>query len=204
MQQGIFSVQQTCPACQGSGQRISNPCPDCSGQGRVRETRTLSVKIPPGVDNGDRIRLAGEGEAGVNAAPQGDLYVEVRVRPHRIFERDGDDLYCEVPIPFSMAALGGELDIPTLDGQVTLKVPEETQTGRMFRLRGKGVKSVRSQRTGDLMCRIVIETPVKLSREQKELLKAFDDSFSKQRSEHNPRSQSWLDGVREFFDRMTS
>jgi molecular chaperone DnaJ len=204
MQQGIFSVQQTCPACQGSGQRVSNPCADCNGQGRVRETRTLSVKVPAGVDNGDRIRLAGEGEAGANAAPPGDLYVEVRVRPHRIFERDGDDLYCEVPIPFSMAALGGELDIPTLDGQVKLKVPEETQTGRMFRLKGKGVKSVRSQRTGDLMCRIVIETPVKLNRQQKELLREFEESFSRQRSEHNPRSQSWLDGVREFFDRMTS
>jgi molecular chaperone DnaJ len=170
----------------------------------VRETRTLSVKIPAGVDNGDRIRLAGEGEAGVSAAPPGDLYVEVRVRPHRIFERDGDDLYCEVPIPFTMAAMGGELDIPTLDGHVKLKVSQETQTGRMFRLKGKGVKSVRSHRTGDLMCRTVIETPVKLTREQKDLLKQFEQTFAEGNGEHDPRSQSWLSGVREFFDRMTS
>ena len=173
MQQGIFSVQQTCPACQGAGQRISNPCTSCNGHGRVRETRTLSVKIPAGVDSGDRIRLAGEGEAGMNSAPAGDLYVEVRVRPHRIFERDGDDLYCEVPIPFTLAAMGGELEIPTLAGQVKLKIPNETQTGRMFRLKGKGVKSVRSHRTGDLMCRVVLETPVKLSREQKGVAEAI-------------------------------
>jgi molecular chaperone DnaJ len=170
----------------------------------VRETRTLSVKIPAGVDSGDRIRLAGEGEAGANGAPHGDLYVEVRVRPHRIFERDGDDLYCEVPVCFPLAAMGGELEIPTLDGQVKLKVPSETQTGRMFRLKGKGVKSVRSHRTGDLMCRVVVETPVKLTREQKDLLRQFESTFTKDNSLHNPRSQSWLKGVREFFDRMTS
>jgi molecular chaperone DnaJ len=170
----------------------------------VRETRTLSVKIPAGVDSGDRIRLAGEGEAGANGAPSGDLYVEVRVRPHRIFERDGDDLYCEVPVPFTLAAMGGELEIPTLDGQVKLKVPSETQTGRMFRLKGKGVKSVRSHHTGDLMCRVVIETPVKLTREQKELLRRFEETFTDESPKHNPRSDSWLSGVREFFDRMTS
>jgi molecular chaperone DnaJ len=204
MQQGIFSVQQTCPACQGTGQQISNPCADCNGQGRLRETRTLSVKIPAGVDSGDRIRLAGEGEAGANSAPSGDLYVEVRVRPHQIFERDGDDLYCEVPVCFTLAAMGGELEIPTLNGQVMLKVPSETQTGRMFRLKGKGVKSVRSHRTGDLMCRVVVETPVKLTREQKDLLQQFENTFTKDNSLHNPRSQSWLKGVREFFDRMTS
>ena len=204
MQQGIFSVQQTCPACQGSGQQISNPCGDCNGQGRKHETRTLSVKVPAGVDNGDRIRLAGEGEAGVNAAPPGDLYVEVRVRPHKIFERDGDDLYCEVPVPFTLAAMGGELEIPTLGGQVKLKIPSETQTGRMFRLKGKGVKSVRSHRTGDLMCRVVLETPVKLTREQKDLLRQFESTLTAGNDKHNPRSQSWLKGVREFFDRMTS
>jgi molecular chaperone DnaJ len=170
----------------------------------VRETRTLSVKIPAGVDSGDRIRLAGEGEAGANSAPAGDLYVEVRVRPHKIFERDGDDLYCEVPVGFSLAAMGGELEIPTLHGQVKLKVPSETQTGRMFRLKAKGVKSVRSHRTGDLMCRVVVETPIKLTREQKDLLRQFEDTFSKDNSKHNPRSQTWLTGVREFFDRMTS
>ena len=204
MQQGIFSVQQTCPACQGAGQRISNPCHNCNGHGRVRETRTLSVKIPAGVDTGDRIRLAGEGEAGMNGATAGDLYVEVRVRPHGIFERDGDDLYCEVPIPFTLAAMGGELEIPTLAGQVKLKIPGETQTGRMFRLKGKGVKSVRSHRTGDLMCRVVLETPVKLSRAQKDLLKQFENSYSADNTVHNPRAESWLKGVKEFFDRMTS
>jgi molecular chaperone DnaJ len=170
----------------------------------LRETRTLAVKIPPGVDSGDRIRLAGEGEAGMNAALGGDLYVEVRVRPHKIFERDGDDLYCEVPITFTMAALGGELEIPTLGGQVKLKIPAETQTGRMFRLKGKGVKSVRSHRVGDLMCRTVVETPVKLSRRQKELLQEFESSNNGDNTEHNPRTESWLSGVREFFERMTS
>lgn len=204
MQQGIFSVQQTCPACQGMGQVIKNPCNSCHGQGRVRETKTLSVKIPAGVDTGDRIRLAGEGEAGMAGAVPGDLYVEVRVRPHRLFERDGDDLYCEVPIHFTTAAIGGELEIPTLKGQVKLKIPAETQTGRMFRLRGKGVKSVRSHRQGDLMCKVVIETPVSLSKEQKNLLKKFQDTYESSKTDHNPKSSSWLDGVKEFFDRMTS
>lgn len=204
MQQGIFSVQQTCPGCKGMGQVIKNPCSACHGQGRVRETKTLSVKIPAGVDTGDRIRLAGEGEAGLAGSPAGDLYVEVRVRSHRLFERDGDDLYCEVPIQFSIAAVGGELEIPTLNGQVKLKIPLETQTGKIFRLRGKGVKSVRSHRQGDLMCKIVIETPVRLSKEQKVLLKQFQDSFETSNTDHNPKSSSWLSGVKEFFDRMTS
>ena len=204
MQQGIFSVQQTCPACQGMGQVIKNPCSDCRGQGRTRETKTLSVKIPSGVDTGDRIRLAGEGEAGMAGSPAGDLYVEVRVRQHRLFERDGDDLYCEVPIQFSNAAIGGELEIPTLNGQVKLKIPSETQTGKVFRLRGKGVKSVRSHRQGDLMCKVVIETPVRLSKDQKALLKQFQDSFKSSKTDHNPKSSSWLSGVKEFFDRMTS
>jgi molecular chaperone DnaJ len=204
MQQGIFSVQQTCPACKGMGQVIKNPCSSCHGQGRVRETKTLSVKIPPGVDTGDRIRLAGEGEAGLAGSPAGDLYVEVRVRQHRLFERDGDELYCEVPIQFSIAAVGGELEIPTLNGQVKLKIPAETQTGKTFRLRGKGVKSVRSHRQGDLMCKVVIETPVRLSKDQKALLKQFQESFDASKTDHNPKSSSWLSGVKEFFDRMTS
>lgn len=204
MQQGIFSVQQTCPACQGNGQRIANPCHSCKGQGRVQETKTLSVKIPAGVDSGDRIRLSGEGEAGQNGAPAGDLYVEVTVRPHKIFERDGDDLYCEVPIPFTMAALGGDLHIPTLSGQVKLKVPAETQTGKVFRLRGKGVKSVRSHRQGDLMCRVLVETPVRLNKAQKELLNQFETLVDQGGTEHNPRSRNWLEGVKDFFDRMTS
>jgi molecular chaperone DnaJ len=204
MQQGIFSVQQTCPSCRGSGQRIANPCKTCQGQGRVQETKTLSVKIPSGVDSGDRIRLSGEGEAGQAGAPAGDLYVEVMVKPHKLFERDGDDLYCDVPIPFTMAALGGELQIPTLKGQVKLKIPAETQTGKVFRLRGKGVKSVRSHRQGDLMCRVQLETPVRLSKEQKDLLDSFESSVAKGGAEHNPRSRNWLDGVKDFFDRMTS
>ena len=204
MQQGIFSVQQTCPACKGMGQVIKNPCPSCHGQGRVRETKTLSVKIPSGVDTGDRIRLAGEGEAGMTGAPTGDLYVEVRVRAHRLFERDGDDLYCEVPIHFTTAAIGGELEIPTLNGQVKLKIPAETQTGRMFRLKSKGVKSVRSHRQGDLMCKVVIETPVRLSKAQKALLKQFQETYETSKTDHNPKSSSWLGGVKEFFDRMTS
>jgi len=204
MQQGIFSVQQTCPACKGGGQVIKNPCRSCHGQGRVRETKTLSVKIPAGVDTGDRIRLAGEGEAGVAGSSAGDLYVEVRVRAHRLFERDSDDLYCEVPIHFTTAAIGGELEIPTLNGQVKLKIPEETQTGRMFRLKGKGVKSVRSHRQGDLMCKVVIETPVRLSKDQKVLLKQFEESYASSKTDHNPKSSSWLGGVKEFFERMTS
>ena len=170
----------------------------------MRETRTLSVKIPAGVDSGDRIRLAGEGEAGANAAPPGDLYVEVRVKPHPIFQRDGDDLYCEVPIPFTAAALGGELQIPTLGGQVKLKVPAGTQSGKLFRLKGKGVQSVRSRAQGDLLCRVNVETPVNLNARQKELLKKFREASEGEGSKHNPRSDSWLDSVREFFDRMGS
>jgi molecular chaperone DnaJ len=204
MQQGIFSVQQTCPNCHGMGQVIRNPCTSCHGQGRVRETRTLSVKVPAGVDTGDRIRLAGEGEAGRAGSQAGDLYVEVRVKPHPLFERDGDDLYCEVPIHFAKAALGGELEIPTLNGQVKLKIPAETQTGRMFRLRGKGVKSVRSHRQGDLMCKVVVETPVRLSKEQKRILRDFEQAFAASNTDHNPKSSSWLDGVKQFFDRMTT
>jgi molecular chaperone DnaJ len=204
MQQGIFSVQQTCPACHGAGQQIKNPCPDCHGQGRVRETRTLSVKIPAGVDNGDRIRLAGEGEAGANDAQAGDLYVEVRVVPHEIFERDGNDLYCEVPISFTVAAVGGQLEIPTLNGQVKLKIPAETQSGRLFRLKGKGVRSVRSNREGDLLCRVQVETPVKLTSAQKDLLKQFEQSTVENSGKHNPLAGRWMDRVREFFSRVVS
>src|SRR3990167_2463090 len=160
MQQGFFSVQQTCPRCHGSGKMISDPCTSCHGQGRVEEQKTLSVKVPPGVDTGDRIRLTGEGEAGSMGGPAGDLYVVVNVREHSIFQRDGKHLYCEVPISFADAALGGELEVPTLDGRVKLKIPEGTQTGKMFRLRGKGVAPVRGGGAGDLMCKVVVETPV--------------------------------------------
>ncbi len=200
IQQGFFSVQQTCPTCRGAGTVIADPCPQCHGEGRVREHKRLKVKIPAGVDSGDRIRLAGEGEAGVNGGPPGDLFVQVRVRPHQIFERDGADLYCDVPVSFATAALGGELEVPTLDGKLLLKVPPETQTGKLFRLRGKGVKPVRGGPPGDLFCRIVVETPVNLTREQKTLLRAFDDSLAKSDRQHSPQEHGWLDGVKGFFE----
>lgn len=202
MSQGFFSVQQTCPHCKGSGRMITDPCGDCRGAGRVRRSKKLSVKIPPGVDNGDRIRLSGEGEAGEQGGPPGDLYVEIQVREHEIFERDGTDLYSEVPIGFVTAALGGELEVPTLDGRVSLKIPAETQTGKLFRLRGKGVRSVRGGGVGDLMCRVVVETPVNLTRQQKEILSQLDDSFASNGGDHNPRATSWFDGVKRFFEDM--
>jgi len=200
MQQGFFSVQQTCPRCKGTGQVITDPCQTCHGQGRVHKTKTLSVKIPAGVDTGDRIRLTGEGEAGRNGGPPGDLYVEVRVRPHAIFEREGTNLSCEIPISFVTAALGGAVDVPTLDGQVSLRIPAETQSGRIFRLRGKGVKSVRGGQVGDLYCRAAVETPVKLTAKQKELLKQFEASLGQGENRHSPRAYSWLDGVKKFFE----
>jgi len=202
MQQGFFSVQQTCPTCRGSGQHVSDPCRVCYGQGRVQETRTLSVKIPPGVDTGDRIRLSGEGEAGEGGGPPGDLYVHIGVKEHPIFTRDGADLYCEVPIGFPTACLGGELEVPTLDGKVVLKIPAETQTGRLFRVRGKGVKPVRGGVAGDLLCRVRVETPVHLNKEQTELIKQLDESLRGGGSHHSPQAHGWLDGVKQFFDRL--
>ncbi len=204
MQQGFFSVQQTCPQCRGQGKIINNPCVSCRGQGRVRDNKTISVKVPAGVDNGDRIRLSGEGEAGENRGPPGDLYVHVIVREHPIFKRDSTDLYCDVPISFTTATLGGELEIPTLDGRVKLKITQETQTGKLFRLRGKGVKSVRTPTKGDLLCRILVETPVNLNRRQKELLQELEDSMRAGGNKHNPQASSWLDGVKKFFDSMTN
>ena len=204
MQQGFFSIQQPCPRCHGSGTVITDPCSKCHGQGRVEERKTLSVKVPAGVDSGDRIRLAGEGEAGPQGGPAGDLYVEINVRPHPIFQRDGADLACEIPLPFATATLGGEIEVPTLNGRVTLKIPAETQTGKVFRLRGKGVKPVRGGAVGDLLCRIEIETPVHLTREQKELLKQFDASLRAQGARHSPREGSWLEGVKRFFERVSS
>ena len=201
MQQGFFSLQQTCPRCHGSGKIITDPCTSCHGEGRVQKQKTLSVKVPAGVDTGDRIRLSGEGEAGENGGPAGDLYVQIGVREHSLFKRDGSDLYCEVPISFTTAALGGELEVPTLDGKVKLKVPAESQTGKLFRLRGKGVKSVRGSHVGDLMCKITVETPVNLTNKQKELLREFDDSM-KDNGKHSPRHHSWLDGVKKFFEDM--
>jgi molecular chaperone DnaJ len=199
MQQGFFSMQQTCPTCRGRGKTIKDPCNSCHGQGRVEKSKTLEVKIPAGVDTGDRIRLSGEGEAGVNGGPTGDLYVQVQVRAHKIFERDGGDLYCEVPISFSDAALGGELEVPTLEGRVMLKIPEGTQTGKMFRLKGKGVKPVRGGHQGDLYCKVAVETPVNLSKRQKELLKEFQQDTESAGSKHSPRKSTWFDSVMKIF-----
>jgi molecular chaperone DnaJ len=205
IQRGIFAMQQSCPHCAGRGQIVQNPCGTCHGAGRVEETKVLSVKIPPGVDNGDRIRLSGEGEAGPAGTPPGDLYVEVRVREHAIFQRDGDDLHCEIPLRFGQAALGAEIKVPTLEGEAEIKVPAETQSGKVFRLRGKGVKSVRSGRHGDLICRAVVETPVRLTGEQRELLQQFESTFNgANAAKHSPRDSNWLDGVKRFWDRMIS
>jgi molecular chaperone DnaJ len=204
MRQGLFAVQQTCPTCGGQGKVITDPCTKCHGQGRVQKTKTLSVKIPAGVDTGDRIRLAGEGEAGEHGAPAGDLYVQVHVKDHPIFVRDGNNLYCEVPISFTTAALGGEIEVPTLEGKVKLKIPKETQTGKMFRLRGKGVKSVRSSITGDLMCKVVVETPVNLSKEQADLLRQLEETMGKQQAHHRPKETGFFEGVKKFFDDLKS
>jgi molecular chaperone DnaJ len=198
VQQAIFTIQQACPRCRGRGKIVSNPCDPCLGQGRIRTQKTLSVQVPAGVDTGDRIRLSGEGEAGRNGGPAGDLYVEIRVREHAIFERDGTHLSCEVPVSFATATLGGVVEVPTLDGGVEIKVPPETQSGRVFRLRDKGVKPVRGGATGDLFCRVVVETPVKLSSEQKDLLRKFEASLQ-QGGSHKPREQSFFDGVKKFF-----
>jgi molecular chaperone DnaJ len=204
-QRGIFAMQQPCPTCGGRGQKLSNPCKACHGAGRVEEEKVLSVKIPAGVDNGDRIRLAGEGEAGPAGAAAGDLYVEIRVREHAIFQRDGDDLHCEVPIRFSQAALGDTVRVPTLGGEAEIRIPLETQTGKVFRLREKGVKSVRSRSTGDLYCRVVVETPVNLTSQQRELLQQFEATFvGDSAHRHSPRSSTFIDGVKSFWERMTS
>ena len=204
MQQGFFSLQQTCPRCGGSGSVIPNPCGTCRGAGKVRDRKTLSVKIPSGVDTGDRIRLAGEGEHAPRSGSPGDLYVEIAVRDHPIFERRGSDLACEVPISFATATLGGEVQVPTLDGAVKLKVPEGTQTGGHFRLRGKGVRPVRGRTVGDLLCRVVVETPVNLTARQKELLDEFDAALKGDESAHAPRAASWFNGVKRFFEDMRS
>ena len=200
-QQGFFVTEAVCPTCHGSGKKIEKPCKSCHGEGRVHKKKNLSVKIPAGVDTGNQLRLSGEGAAGENGAPAGDLYVVIHVKEHHIFERDGNNLYCEVPISFSMAALGGEIEVPTLDGKVKLKIPAETQTGKLFRMRGKGVSSTRSGNAGDLICRVVIETPVNLNKEQKELLEKLEESLKGQKS-HSPKSSSFLDGVKKFFDNL--
>ncbi|PNS08079.1 molecular chaperone DnaJ [Solilutibacter silvestris] len=205
MQRGIFSMQQVCPECQGRGQVIVDPCPACHGNGRVHSERTLDIKVPAGVDNGDRIRLAGEGEAGPAGAPPGDLYVEIHVRPHAIFQRDGDDLHCEVPIRITQAALGDTVRVPTLKGDTEIRIPAETQSGKVFRLRGKGVKSVRSRSEGDLYCKAVVETPVNLTTEQRKLLEQFEATFVGEGArKHSPKHSTFVDGVKGFWDRMVS
>ncbi len=199
MQQGFFSIQQTCPKCHGNGKIITDPCGTCHGAGRVKRHKTLNVKIPLGVDDGDRIRIAGEGEAGTNGGPPGDLYVVIHLASHSVFHRDGDHLHCEIPISFTTAALGGEIEVPTLEGHAKIKVPSETQTGKIFRLRGKGIKGVRSHSKGDLLCHVIVETPVKLTARQKELLEELEVISQKDGSRHSPRAKSWMDKAREFF-----
>ena len=202
VQQGFFTIQQTCPSCHGEGQVITSPCGSCNGAGRVRDSKKLKVTVPAGVDDGDRIRLTGEGEMGAHGGPAGDLYVQVNLKAHAIFERNENDLSCEVPISFVTAAVGGQIDVPTLDGRVNLKVPAETQSGKVFRLRGKGVKSVRGYGTGDLLCKVVVETPVHLSKEQKKMLNDFDETIVAGKDKHTPKSSSWFTGVKKFFEDM--
>jgi molecular chaperone DnaJ len=199
MRQGFFSVQQTCPTCRGSGKLIPEPCTACQGQGKVKKQKTLEVKMPAGIDDGMRIRSAGNGEPGTNGGPAGDLYIEVRIKKHDIFERDGDDLHCNVPISMVTATLGGEIDVPTLDGKVAIDIPEGTQAGKQFRLRGKGVKGVRSSYPGDLYCHIAVETPVKLTEHQRKLLRELDDSLKKGGSRHSPTADSWTDRLKNLF-----
>jgi molecular chaperone DnaJ len=198
--QGPFSIAQTCPRCHGSGSIIPHPCATCSGTGRVKLQKTLSVKIPGGVDEGDRVRLSGEGEPGVNGGPPGDLYVQVHIKPHAVFTRDHDDLHCEMPVSITTAALGGELDIPTLDGSAKVRIPAETQSGKTFRIKSKGIKGVRSQVPGDLFCHVVVETPVQLTSRQRELLREFEAISAQDSGRHNPRAKGWFEKVKEFFE----
>ena len=200
VQQGFFVLQQTCPACRGRGRVVIDPCKVCRGAGRVRKEKTLEIKIPPGVDTGDRIRLTGEGEPGEQGAPHGDLYVQVQVKPHELFEREGQDLFCVVPVDFTTAALGGEVEVPTLTGHSTIKIPESAQSGKQFRLRGQGVRPVRGGAPGDLICQMVVETPVNLTKVQKDLLKQFKDSLEEGGRHHAPESHSWLEKAKRFVE----
>ncbi|HMN76883.1 MAG TPA: molecular chaperone DnaJ [Burkholderiaceae bacterium] len=199
MRQGFFSIQQTCPHCRGSGKIIPEPCTACSGQGKIKKTKTLEVKIPAGIAEGMRIRSAGNGEPGTNGGPPGDLYIELRVKPHDIFERDGDDLHCSVPVGMTTAALGGNIEVPTLNGKAEIDLPESTQHGKTFRLRGKGIKGVRSSYPGDLYCHITVETPVRITEHQRKLLRELDESFRKSGDRHSPNAKSWTDRVKDLF-----
>ena len=202
VQQGFFTLQQTCPACRGTGQSIPYPCADCNGSGRVQKNRTISIKIPSGVDNDDRIRLSNEGEAGINGGPSGDLYVDITVKEHSIFTREGSNLFCNVPTSYSTAVLGGVVKVPTIDGAVNLTIPSETQSGKVFRLRNKGITSYRDTRIGDLYCKLQIETPVNLNSKQKSLLKQFEESINISSKNHRPHKSSWKKSVKQFFDRL--
>lgn len=198
--QGFFSIQQNCPKCHGTGKIIPEPCTHCHGAGKIKTTKTLEVKIPAGIDDGMRIRSSGNGEPGVNGGPPGDLYVEIHIKRHPVFERDGDDLHCEMPIAFTTAALGGEIEVPTLAGRASFTVPEGTQSGKTFRLRGKGIKGLRASMPGDLYVHVQVETPVKLTDRQRELLRSFEATLSEGGNRHSPQSQSWFDKVKSFFD----
>jgi molecular chaperone DnaJ len=200
MRQGFFSVQHTCPHCRGSGKIIPDPCTTCHGQGKVKKQKTLEVKIPAGIDDGMRIRSTGNGEPGTNGGPSGDLFIEIRLKKHDIFERDGDDLHCSVPISFTTAALGGEIRVPTLAGEAAIDIPEGTQNDKQFRLRGKGMKGLRSSFPGDLYCHISVETPVKLSEHQRKLLKELDESLKKGGAKHSPAEGGWADKLKRFFN----
>ncbi|WP_332876685.1 molecular chaperone DnaJ [Massilia sp. S19_KUP03_FR1] len=200
MQQGFFSIQQTCPKCHGSGKIIPEPCAACSGAGRIKRNKTLEVKIPAGIDNGMRIRSTGNGEPGTNGGPAGDLYVEIHIKAHAVFQREGDDLHCEMPISFTKATLGGEIEVPTLSGKVSFTIPEGTQSGKTFRLKSKGIKGVRSGYHGDLFCHVVVETPVKLNDKQKDLLREFDRLTAEGGAKHSPQSKGWMDKVKDFFE----
>lgn len=199
IQQGFLSIQQACPDCHGSGKQVRNPCKKCHGEGRVRSSKTLSVKVPPGVDNGDRIRLSGEGEAGEMGGPSGDLYVQINVRPHELFVRDGNNLRANVPVDMITAALGGDVDVPTLKSKVNLRIPAETQSGKTFRLRGKGVQSVRTNAPGDLLIKVSVETPVNLNGKQRKLLEELQESLKNSGRSHSPATASWLDKAKRFF-----
>lgn len=199
MRQGFFSVQQTCPHCHGTGKIIPEPCTSCNGAGKIKRQKTLEVKIPAGINEGMRIRSAGNGEPGSNGGPPGDLYIEIRIKPHDIFERDGDDLHCTIPVPITTAALGGSVEVPTLSSTLEIELPEGTQHGKTFRLRGKGIKGIRSTYPGDLYCHITLETPVKLTEHQRKLLKELDESLRKGGDKHSPNSKSWTDRVKDLF-----
>lgn len=199
MRQGFFSVQQTCPTCHGSGKIVPEPCTVCHGQGKIKNNKTLEVKIPAGIDDGMRIRSTGNGEPGTNGGPPGDLYIEIRLKKHDLFERDGDDLHCVVPVSVTTAALGGEINVPTLKGAAAIDIPDGTQSGKQFRLRGKGIKGVRSSYPGDLYCHVRVETPVKLTEHQRKLLKELDESLKKGGEKHSPTDKGWFDKAKEFF-----